>query len=440
MGQIKPAIGLLQACAQIQQGQLRADDYLEQCAIRADESESELKAFTVRASLKTLCQESKPGPLMGIPIAVKDIVATKDFVTTMGSPIYKDFLPSEDAEIVRKIRNLGGVIFGKTVTTEFAWRHAGATTNPWNSSHTPGGSSSGSAAAVACGIVPLSLGSQTAGSIIRPASYCGVVGYKASFGAVPRTGVHPVSDSLDHIGFFTRSVADARYAFNLLRNTEANEKDAIVIPELLPKPLSDMLGSQKPCIALLKTPFDDLLSQEQIETVKYAASLLERTGAHIEEIGLPQIYWDGIGALAVLMACEAAVVHEKHLEQFPELLGLDIKELIEKGRSYSADDYTQAKTLQANLRLSIAQYFENFDAILTAPATGEAPKGLSFTGNPIFCSLWTLIGTPAIALPVHQSSNGLPLGIQLIGNYKEDEKLLNIAEFAEKCLLAEQQK
>jgi Asp-tRNA(Asn)/Glu-tRNA(Gln) amidotransferase A subunit family amidase len=434
---MKPAIGLLQACEQIQQGQLKVDDYLAECVERADQVEPELKAFTVRASLKELCQRSGLGPLMGIPVAVKDIIATKDFVTTNGSPIYKDFVPSEDAEIIRKIRNLGGVILGKTVTTEFAWRHAGATTNPWNSAHTPGGSSSGSAAAVASGIVPLSLGSQTAGSIIRPASYCGVVGYKASFGAVPRKGVHPVSDSLDHIGFFTRSVADARYAFNLLRNTDINEKGAIVIPEILSKPLSEELGNQQPHIAYLKTPFDELLSQEQIETVNYAATLLKQSGAHIEEMTLPQIYWDGIEALAVLMACEAALVHEKHLEQYPELLGFDIKELIEKGRSHSMVDYLQAKDLQVNLRLSISQYFKNFDAILAAPATGEAPKGLDFTGNPIFCSLWTFIGTPAIALPVHQSSNGLPLGIQLIGNYREDEKLLNIAEFAEQYFKVE---
>jgi len=437
MSKMKPAIGLLQACEQIQYGQLKVDDYLAECLERADQVEPELKAFTVRASLKELCQQSGPGPLMGIPVAAKDIIATRDFVTTNGSPIYKDFVPSEDAEIIRKIRNLGGVIFGKTVTTEFAWRHAGATTNPWNSAHTPGGSSSGSAAAVASGIVPLSLGSQTAGSIIRPASYCGVVGYKASFGAVPRKGVHPVSDSLDHIGFFTRTVADARYAFNLLRNTDINEKDAIVIPEIFSKPLSEQLGNHQPRIAYLKTPFDELLSQEQFETVNHAVTLLKQSGAHIEEITLPQIYWDGIEALAVLMAYEAALVHKKHLEKFPELLGFDIKELIEKGRSHSMEDYLQAKELQTNLHLSVTQYFKNFDAILAAPATGEAPEGLSFTGNPIFCSLWTFIGTPAIALPVRKSSNGLPLGIQLIGNYKEDEKLLNIAEFAEMCFKVE---
>lgn len=434
---MKPALDLLEACEQIHQKQLKVDDYLAQCSARADQVEPVLKAFTVRASLQELEQQSGPGPLMGIPVAIKDIIATKDFVTTNGSPIYKDFVPNEDAEIVKKIRSLGGVIFGKTVTTEFAWRHAGATTNPWHSAHTPGGSSSGSAAAVGSGIVPLAIGSQTAGSIIRPASYCGVVGFKASFGTVPRKGVHPVSDSLDHIGFFTRSVADARFAFNLLRNTVANEKDAIVIPELLPLSLSEALRNQQLRIGILKTPFDDLLSQEQIDAVRKAATLLEKSGAHIKEMTLPAIYWDGIEALAVLMACEAAAVHAKHLENFPELLGIDVKELIEKGRSYSADDYKQAIDLQVKLRQSITQYFENVDAILAAPATGEAPEGLSFTGNPIFCSLWSFIGTPAIALPVTKSRNGLPIGIQLIGNYREDEKLLNIAQFTEECIKAD---
>lgn len=172
----------------------------------------------------------------------------------MAHQYIKDFTPAEDALIVQKVKKLGGVVFGKTVTTEFAWRHAGPTTNPWNSAHTPGGSSSGSAAAVAGGIVPLALGSQTAGSIIRPATFCGIVGFKASFGAVPRVGVHPVSDSLDHIGFLTRSVKDAVYAFNLLRNTATDEDDSIVLPELILSPISEVLGNQKPRIAILQTP------------------------------------------------------------------------------------------------------------------------------------------------------------------------------------------
>jgi len=430
---MKSALGLVEVCKLIQNKQLTAEEFLEQSVERANQVEPELKAFTVRAALSTLQQQSGVGPLMGIPVAVKDLIATKDFVTTYGSPIYRDFTPAEDASIVQKVKKLGGVIFGKTVTTEFAWRHAGPTTNPWNSAHTPGGSSSGSAAAVAGGIVPLALGSQTAGSIIRPATFCGIVGFKASFGAVPRAGVHPVSDSLDHIGFLTRSVKDAVYAFNLLRNTTADEDDSIVLPELILSPISEALGNHKPRIAILQTPFDDLLSNEQKDTMQTAIRLLKASGASIEELTLPQTYWDGIEALAVLMACEAAVVHEKHLKQFPDLLGADMKELIQKGMAYSASDYVKAKNLQMKLRRGIGEYFQRFDAILTAAATGEAPEGLDFTGNPIFCSLWSFIGTPAIALPVNKSRNGLPLGIQLIGNYKEDEKLVNMASFAEEC-------
>ena len=433
---MKSPLGLVEACKLIQNKQLTAEEFLEQCVERANQIEPALKAFTVRAALSTLQQQSGVGPLMGIPVAVKDLIATKDFVTTYGSPIYRDFTPAEDASIVQKVKKLGGVIFGKTVTTEFAWRHAGPTTNPWNSAHTPGGSSSGSAAAVAGGIVPLALGSQTAGSIIRPATFCGIVGFKASFGAVPRAGVHPVSDSLDHIGFLTRSVKDAVYAFNLLRNTTADEDDSIVLPELILSPISEALGNHKPRIAILQTPFDDLLSNEQKDTMQTAIRLLKASGASIEELTLPQTYWDGIEALAVLMACEAAVVHEKHLKQFPDLLGADMKELIQKGMAYSASDYIKAKNLQMKLRRGIGEYFQRFDAILTAAATGEAPEGLNFTGNPIFCSLWSFIGTPAIALPVNKSRNGLPLGIQLIGNYKEDEKLVNMAAFAEECFKA----
>ena len=433
---MKSPLGLVEACKLIQNKQLTAEKFLEQCVERANQIEPVLKAFTVRAALSTLQQQSGVGPLMGIPVAVKDLIATKDFITTYGSTIYRDFTPAEDASIVQKVKKLGGVIFGKTVTTEFAWRHAGPTTNPWNSAHTPGGSSSGSAAAVAGGIVPLALGSQTAGSIIRPATFCGIVGFKASFGAVPRAGVHPVSDSLDHIGFLTRSVKDAVYAFNLLRNTAADEDDSIVLPELILSPISEVLGNHKPRIVILQTPFDDLLSNEQKDTMQTAIRLLKASGASIEELTLPQTYWDGIEALAVLMACEAAVVHEKHLKQFPDLLGADMKELIQKGMAYSASDYIKAKNLQMKLRRGIGEYFQRFDAILTAAATGEAPEGLDFTGNPIFCSLWSFIGTPAIALPVNKSRNGLPLGIQLIGNYKEDEKLVNMAAFAEECFKA----
>lgn len=428
---MKPALGLIEACNLIASKQLSANDYLKECVARADELEPTINAFTVRAPLEKLIQELHPGPLMGIPVVVKDLIDTKDFVTSYGSPIYKNHTPAEDAQIVDQVRKLGGVILGKTVTTEFAWRTPGKTSNPWNLAHTPGGSSSGSAAAVASGIAPLGLGSQTAGSIIRPATYCGVVGYKASFGTVPRLGVHPVSSSLDHVGFFTRSVADAAFAFNLLKNTSVTEEDDLVIDELVIKPIGEILHQRTPHIAVLKTPFDDLLSDEQSAAMKAACISLEKSGATTEVLELPTYYWDGIEALAVLMSCEAAIVHEQHLAQHPELISADIKELVQKGNAYSAPDYIKAKNLQQRLRKSIGEVFTHFDAILAPAATGEAPKGLEFTGNPIFCSLWSLIGTPAIAIPFTKSQNGLPLGVQLIGDVLDDQKLINIAAFAE---------
>lgn len=428
---MKPALGLIEACNLIASKQLSANDYLKECVARADELEPTINAFTVRAPLEKLIQEVHLGSLMGIPVVVKDLINTKDFVTSYGSPIYKNHIPAEDAQIVDQVRKLGGVILGKTVTTEFAWRTPGKTSNPWNLAHTPGGSSSGSAAAVASGIAPLGLGSQTAGSIIRPATYCGVVGYKASFGTVPRLGVHPVSSSLDHVGFFTRSVADAAFAFNLLKNTSVTEEEDLVIDEIVIKPIGEILHQRTPHIAVLKTPFDDLLSDEQSAAMKAACISLEKSGATTEVLEFPAYYWDGIEALAVLMSCEAAIVHEQHLAQHPELISADIKELVQKGNAYSAPDYIKAKNLQQRLRKSIGEVFTRFDAIFAPAATGEAPKGLEFTGNPIFCSLWSLIGTPAIAIPFTKSQNGLPLGVQLIGDVLDDQKLINIAAFAE---------
>ena len=422
-------LGLIQACTLIQNQPLEAKKYLTEAVERADITEPQVQAFLERASLAQLISQIKTGPLSGIPIAIKDIIATRDFPTTNGSPIYQGKIPENDASIISKIRALGGVIFGKTVTTEFAWRKPGPTTNPWNAEHTPGGSSSGSAAAVASKVVPLALGSQTIGSIIRPAAFCGVVGFKASFGAVPRAGAFPVSKSLDHVGFFTRSVEDAAYAFNLLKNKTDAEDDSIVIPQV-----SIDIASYQPRIGLLKTPYDHLMSLEQVNALLMTRDVLSKAGASIQEITLPQKFWDAMDATFLIMACEAAIVHEMHLNQCPELLGNDIKELIQKGRGHTPEEYAAALALQIELRDSIREYFSSCDAFLSVPATGEAPKGLSSTGDPIFCWLWSLLGIPAITLPVSKSSNGLPLGIQLISNYREDETLLKVAEFTERAI------
>src|SRR5580693_5839405 len=222
----KAGAGVLDLLRQFRKDEATADRYAAACLEKARAVEPKLKAFEVLPS----DTRRRPGALSGIPVAIKDIIATSDMPTTNGSPIYRDHVPAADAWVVERLRQLGATIFGKTVSTEFAWRHPGPTVNPWNPRHTPGGSSSGSAASVAAGIVPLALGSQTLGSVIRPAAFNGVVGLKPSFGAIPRTGVHPLSPSLDHVGFFARRVDDVAYALSLLGGASDRDRHGRPVP------------------------------------------------------------------------------------------------------------------------------------------------------------------------------------------------------------------
>jgi Asp-tRNA(Asn)/Glu-tRNA(Gln) amidotransferase A subunit family amidase len=430
------AKNLTKACTLIETAVLTPGDYLAECNRLADAVEPTLKAFLVRDTVDGMLQKMRSGPLRGIPVAVKDIIATQDLPTTNGSLIYQNHMPAADAPIIQKIRSLGGVVFGKTVTTEFAWRHPGPTTNPWNSEHTPGGSSSGSAASVAAGIVPLALGSQTQGSIVRPAAFCGVVGYKASYGAVSKVGVHPLSGSLDHIGFFTRSVDDAAYALLLLKNDDVTEAGSIVLPDFaLDSQHAIAPQHPHPKIAVLQTPFDHLISAEQQAALRSSVEKLRTAGAIVEALTIPDAYWDAIQDMNLIMDCEAAVIHQDHLQNHSELVSNHIKELAERGVKYSASAYIHALHKQQRMRKSIGTFFAQYDAFLSVPASGEAPKGLTSTGDPIFCALWSFLGVPAMTLPLTKSSNGLPLGIQLIGNYREDALLLAVAKFAEAAFL-----
>ena len=431
---MKNTIGLTEACNLISANRLKPMDLLQTSFDKANEVEPVLKAFVSRATLESMAKQIKPGPLSGIPIAVKDIINTVDLPTTNGSPIYKDKTPAEDAAIVKKIRSLGGVIFGKSVTTEFAWRNPGPTTNPVNAEHTPGGSSSGSAASVGAGIVPLGLGSQTQGSIIRPAAYCGVVGYKASYGAVSKSGAHALSYSLDHIGFFTRSVDDMAFAFNNLKNSDSSDPELIVIADLVFGVNRELPMLDKPKIALLETPLDNMMSDAQKQALHLAAQRLEESGAIVQKLSLSQKYWDAIQAMNLIMEAEAAEIHADHSQHVNDLLSIHIQELVARGLKHSAPAYIAAKFLQKKLRTSIGTYFGEFDAFLMAPASGEAPKSLVSTGDPIFCALWSFLGIPSITIPAGNSKNGLPLGIQLIGNYRDDAKLLSVAKFSEFAL------
>jgi Asp-tRNA(Asn)/Glu-tRNA(Gln) amidotransferase A subunit family amidase len=428
-----PLLGLFDASRAIQSGKLSAAEYLSQCAARADALEPALHAFVSRNPLATLIAElpAADGPLSGIPIGVKDLVATKDLPTTNGSAIYVDQMLSHDAPIVTRIRSLGGAIFGKTVTTEFAWRGPGPTVNPCNPLHTPGGSSSGSAAAVGAGILPLALGTQTVGSVIRPAAYCGIVGFKASFGAVPREDVFPFASSLDHVGFLTRSVDDAAFAFNLLRNKSCDEQDSIVLPAVAMDAQTGVAPSAAPRLAMLKTPFDDRLTEEQKQAMAQAIATLRASGAIVEEFSLPDIYWSGIDAMFCLLESEGGAVHEEHVKLFPERVTQHITDLVKNGKLRGAMEYLHARALQKKLRKEFAAAIAKYDAVLTVPATGAAPEGLSSTGDPIFCALWSFLGVPALTLPITKNAQGLSLGLQLVAPYQQDATLLRIGKWTE---------
>ena len=429
----KQYLGLIAATKQIGEHQLDPKTLLNTSFELANQLEPNLKAFVSRNTLEVLQKAIQPGPLSGIPIGIKDIINTYDLPTTNGSPIYANHRPKHDATIVAKIRALGGIIFGKTVTTQFAWKTPGPTVNPWNGAHTPGGSSSGSAAAVAAGIVPLALGSQTVGSIVRPAAFCGVVGFKPSFGATSKEGVHPLSFSLDHIGFFTRSVDDVAFAFQLLKN-ESTKEEGLIIPDLQLDSNHLIASLPAPRIAFIKTPFDGLMSQQQQQTIQFVIGKLKQAGASVQTLELPAQYWNALSSMQLIIEFEVAQIHQQHMKTVKDLLCPNIQELATKGRQHSPAQYESALALQITLRQSIGEIFKSFDALLCAPATGEAPKDLGWTGDPSFCALGSFLGVPAINLPVRKSANGLPLGIQLMGNYQHDETLLKAAKFTEQSI------
>lgn len=415
--------GLLQSIWAYQRGETAAAALIEAAASRANSLEPWLHAFYYLP--KTYTQTPHTGPLDSIPVGVKDIFATKDMPTTNGSPIYADFFPMEDAWIVNRVKELGGTIFGKTVTTEFAWRHPGPTVNPWNPKHTPGGSSSGSAAAVATGILPLALGSQTIGSIVRPAAFNGVVGYKPSYGTIPREGAHPLASSLDHIGFFTNNVADAAAAYALF----IDDAQQAVLSEPAWKDYFPAL--KPPKLAICKTNIWDSASDEQKENFFKQLDALDAQGATLQEFSMPVPETKLIDIAFTILRYEAAGIFADLVLTHADKISGPIKELVETGKSISKADYDQARELQARLSASLGATMGDCDAIITLSATGPAPVGLANTGDPSFCTPWTLLGVPAINLPSGWAENGLPLGLQIVGKFGSDKQTLQIAAWVE---------
>ncbi|WNC95429.1 amidase (plasmid) [Paraburkholderia sp. FT54] len=397
---------------------------------RADELEPWLRAFTSRADNYDV-DAAVNGPLAGLPVGIKDLIDTRDMPTAYGSPVYRGHQPSADARIVESIRQAGGVVFGKTVTTEFAWREPGPTVNPWNRLHTPGGSSSGSAAAVAAGIVPLALGTQTVGSVIRPAAYCGVVGYKPSFGKVSRDGVHPLSGSLDHVGFFAQTVEGVALAHALFV-----EHRSEVLASL--EAWTAWFPANAPArLGVLRTPFWDRVQPAQKENFDASLERLRAAGAVLVELEYGADMQAMVDAVQVIACVEAHRAIGPIAAGHGELVSEHMHRLIAAGAATPAAEYEAAIALQARLRRESKTLLAGCEALVTLSAPGEAPAGLSDTGDGIFCAPWSLTGSPAVTVPSGRTANGLPLAFQVVGEFGADLSTLQIAAWVESQLQAQ---
>ncbi len=382
-------------------------------------------ALTQARTLDQLRGSGLPlGPLHGLPVAVKDIVDTADLPTENGSTLLRGRQPEADATLVSLLRQAGAVILGKSVTTEFAMYAPGKTANPHNPKHTPGGSSSGSAAAVAAGMAPLGIASQTNGSVIRPASFCGVVGFKPSHGRISRQGVLCLSPPLDTMGVMARTVEDAALLAEVLMAYDAGDRDMQHLPAPRLLEVAREAPPLPPRFAFVKTPVWDQVEDD----MKAALSeLAEHLGADCETVDLPGLYDHALPNHRRVMCADLAKNLGAYYERGKDGISPQLTALIEEGQSVTAVDYNRALDWREVLYDGLAEIFEDFDAILTAPAPGEAPAGLEATGNPALCTMWTFLGTPAISLPVFSGSNGLPMGVQLVGPRKDDARLLRSA-------------
>jgi len=427
---LKVGPGVLELLRLFRQDEAAADRYAAACLEKTKAVEPRLKAFEYLPT----DTKRRPGPLSGIPVAIKDIIATSDMPTTNGSAMYRDHIPAADAWVVERLRNLGATIFGKTVSTEFAWRHPGPTVNPWNTDHTPGGSSSGSAAAVAAGLVPLALGSQTLGSMIRPAAFNGVVGLKPSFGAIPRVGVHPLSPSLDHVGLFARRVDDVALALSLLAGTSEGDLHGRPLPAFQVDLEQGIVPFDKPRIGIVRFQKFARAEPAQQKVFEAAIARAREAGAILEDLPLAEYDSENWPAINTIMSSEGAAIFSSLIERYPDRTSDELKSQVERGKALSAIDYLAAKALQEQLRTSLTAQISGFDAILTLPAFGEAPEGLGYTGDAEYCAPWTLLGVPALSLPAGLGDKGLPLGVQVVGAYREDHLTLRVAKWIESVL------
>lgn len=362
-----------------------------------------------------------PGPLWGVPVAVKDIIDTVDFPTAFGSPIHEGRYAVADATVVRRLRHAGAVIFGKAVTTEFATFQPGPTRNPHAPDHTPGGSSSGSAAAVAAGVVPLALGTQTNGSVLRPASFCGVYGFKPSMGLLPRSGVFSQSPTLDQVGVFARDIDDLALAAEVMSGDDGLDDASRGVA---PRRMLDVARSQPPVtpkFCFVRTPWWSRIEPEAQEAFDAFVELMDGVVTVLE---LPAIVDQAVGWHRTVHEAELAFAMQREYTHHRDRLSVRLRDQIERGMAIPALDYLVARDRIPHVAAAFDDYFEHVDAILSPAALGAAPRGLDSTGDPLMQTVWTFAGLPALSMPLLHLTGGLPLGVQAVGPMHQDGRLL----------------
>ena len=399
----------------------------EACLARIEAREDNVHAWAFvdpELALKQAraCDKQEPrGPLHGVPLGVKDIIDTRDMPTQMGSPVYAGHRPTADAACVALVRAAGAIVLGKTVTTEFAGSHPGPTANPHNSSHTPGGSSSGSAAAVADFMVPAAFGTQTGSSILRPSAYCGVIGYKPTFGTYNISGIKAAAQSLDTLGLHVRDLDDIQ----------------LLTSVLVHRPLTPLKApASSPRVGICRTPLWDFAQPETKAAIEAAATRLAQAGAAVRDVVMPESF-ACLEAVRIRINCFERSRHmTNEWHDYREALSDRFRAVMQTGLDMPYDEYVAAIRLTEDCRQQSDTLFDGLDVLLAPCVDGEAPRGLAEGGNPRFAGLWTAIRLPAISLPTHAGPNGLPVGIQLVGRYRDDDRLLSVAKWAMEKLRA----
>lgn len=418
--QILSDLGAAELAQRLQRRELTAEALMHACLERIDEREPEVRAWTSLAAdaalarARELDQGAVQGPLHGLPLGVKDLFDTADLPTGYGSAIYDGFRPVWDAAAVAIAREAGAIVLGKTVTTEFATFTPGKTRNPHHAGHTPGGSSSGSAAAVAAGMVPLAFGTQTAGSVVRPAAFCGIVGYKPGMGSVARAGVKALSETLDTIGFFGRGVDDvALFASAVMGDARLRDLDTGAAPR----------------IAICRTFQWEQAGADTQAALAHAVNVLSRAGAHVSELALPPDFAPLLQVQSEIQDYEQARNLSYERLRHAAALSARLQEMLARGMAISAEAHWRNLALAASARARADALFDEYDVLLAPSTIGEAPAGLDATGDPVFCRVWTLLGLPCVHLPFATGQGGLPVGLQAVGRFGAERSTLAAAKW-----------